>query len=488
MPSLRTGPSIIGVHLLAIPAVIVLVGFLGYSSQWLFHTAPDLLPGRPSRTETVIFNLLLACLWWTYYRACSVNPGRYVFSVPSASPEPHRPPTDTVPAADGNDDGDPRRAATATAPHRWCKKCQAPKPPRAHHCRHCARCIPKMDHHCPWTGNCVSLQTFPHFARFLLYTNLALWHLAAQLASRFRALWESRHLPAYLGPSPAALVHLTVLALVCSATIFALGIIAYTTARAALLNTTMIEAWEVERHEAAVERYGGGSSSGGSYWDGDGDDDDSLQQEAVLAMRAVEFPYDLGFFANLAQAMGTANPLLWVFPFAGGPRLSATPGRGAGWEWEENGFNDREGMWPPPDPEKLRRARSGWPGARRGSDGEMQPRQWGTPEEEKAAFLARQAEDLKRWQNQRAGLMAELEEVDDYDDDGLRPGGYYQRGVDGEPGWTNADGDRLRDYGVDEDAEDDHMQQIPPFEQDEDVPLGELLRRRRVVAHGPDAK
>ncbi len=44
---------------------------------------------------------------------------------------------------------------------------------------------------------------------------------------------------------------------------------AYTTARGALLNMTMIESWEVERHEAAVERRrrssagsGDGSGSG----------------------------------------------------------------------------------------------------------------------------------------------------------------------------------------------------------------------------------
>ena len=29
-----------------------------------------------------------------------------------------------------------------------CKKCQMPKPPRAHHCSICRRCVLKMDHHC----------------------------------------------------------------------------------------------------------------------------------------------------------------------------------------------------------------------------------------------------------------------------------------------------------------------------------------------------
>lgn len=30
---------------------------------------------------------------------------------------------------------------------RFCKKCQAYKPPRTHHCRRCGRCILRMDHH-----------------------------------------------------------------------------------------------------------------------------------------------------------------------------------------------------------------------------------------------------------------------------------------------------------------------------------------------------
>ena len=32
----------------------------------------------------IVFNILLACLWYTYYKACSADPGRYAF--PSVSP------------------------------------------------------------------------------------------------------------------------------------------------------------------------------------------------------------------------------------------------------------------------------------------------------------------------------------------------------------------------------------------------------------------
>jgi len=51
---------------------------------------------------------------------------------------------------------------------RWCRKCSAPKPERAHHCSECNRCILKMDHHCPWLGSkCVGHRTYPAFLHFL---------------------------------------------------------------------------------------------------------------------------------------------------------------------------------------------------------------------------------------------------------------------------------------------------------------------------------
>ncbi|KAK4147804.1 DHHC palmitoyltransferase-domain-containing protein [Dichotomopilus funicola] len=473
MTTPKTGPTTPGLHLLYIPAVCALIAFQGYFSQYLFNTDPDLAPGPLTRRENYTFNILLACLWFTYYRACTVDPGRYVSSptssLSSSTADPDLRPTSTS-----------HSRLDAREPTRWCKKCVAPKPLRAHHCRHCARCIPKMDHHCPWTGACVSMQTFPYFLRFLVYTNLSLWYLASLIWQRAAAIWADRHLPAYLGPSLGSLIGLAVLALANFGTSFALGILLYTTVKGWVFNSTMIEDWEMERHEALLGRMRDEDEGAGEFW---GDDGTAMRE--MLAR--IEYPYDLGFFANMAQAMGTRNPLQWFLPiFGGGPVIdNTTPGKGVGWEWEENGFNDLPGLWPPPDPEKTRQAkRGGWPGSTaqqqqqdQGVDA-YQPYQ--TQEEIKAAFARRQEEDLIRRQQaqlrqaqQRSGIITELEELDGEDNDDDDEG--YQ--VVGKPLWTNSDGDRLWDYGVDEDVEET----IPARADDEDVPLAELMRRRKVL-------
>ncbi|KAI2605536.1 zf-DHHC-domain-containing protein [Hypoxylon sp. NC1633] len=511
---LLVGSTVPFLQRLAVPAVCLLVAFLAYTPQWLFANAPDLAPGPLTTTETYTFNSLVLCLWYSYYKACTVDPGRYIF--PSSITKKKK--------ADKSDPDEASvRGGARGRTKGWCKKCAAPKPPRAHHCKVCRRCIPKMDHHCPWTSNCVSLQTFPHFLRFLLYTNFSLWTLLYLLLQRFHGLWEFRHLPAYLGPTPSQLALLTVLTLVAGMTSLALGLMLMVTVKSWLFNTTVIESWEIERHESALERRP--ASSDQSWWSANERAPGGDRDAAHLALEPVEFPYDIGIFANMAAAMGTRNPLLWLLPFADGPLIRNTDAdadgdgamTGPGWTYEENGLNDREGMWPPPNPDKIRheevwreRQQEADQAARYGSAGGSFAR------DEQEAFRRRQERDLQRWEASRSRIMGELEEIPpthsqshpgnygNYDfvnaayayersrDPDRKPGSRIGSGPRPRPrtsatvdedksGWVNADGEHLGDYGVDEDAESDASSHYQIHEhEDEDVPLAELIRRRKV--------
>ncbi|KAI0160483.1 zf-DHHC-domain-containing protein [Xylariaceae sp. FL1272] len=509
------GSSSRGFQRLAVPFASLLMATLGYGSQYLFATSPDLEPGPLTRKQTWTFNILLACLWWTYYRACTVDPGRYTFPSKSNDSKPKSTPKPKPIGADGpccySSSSEPSsdeethikaKPNTSLPPRRrrWCRKCAAPKPPRAHHCKTCGRCIPKMDHHCPWTGNCVSLQTFPHFLRFIIYTNISLWVLLSYLYTRGSHLWSSRHKPAYLGPSVFELVAFTGISLIAGLAALALFILLVTTVKGWALNTTLIESWEIERHEAVLER-------GGEEWWAAGDGG----QESRNLVEPVEFPYDIGIYANLCSAMGTSNPLLWLFPFYPHPRVAKpklraeelvmkleTGGRGlgTGWSYAENGMNDREGLWPPVDPEKVRNKQL-WKRRRREEDEfrkrePVMPDMDLSPEQEKEAFRRRQERDLQRWRG-REEILDELEETSAYpaypDEKGY--GGHEelsrarpaQRIVvdEGRSGWVNGDGEHLGDYGVDEDAEfdDDGFVFANGEKDDEDVPLAQLIRRRK---------
>lgn len=106
---------------LAAPAVVSLVAFLSYSSQYLFGSIE---PGPLESRESRVFNTLVACIWVCYARACTTNPGRV--------------PIDWQPdEAENADTVSPPRKAVPR--QRYCRKCEATKPPRSHHCRICKR-------------------------------------------------------------------------------------------------------------------------------------------------------------------------------------------------------------------------------------------------------------------------------------------------------------------------------------------------------------
>jgi palmitoyltransferase len=222
-------------------------------------------------------------------------------------------------------------------------------------------------------------------------------------------------------------------------------------------NVTTIESWEIERHGRLLRR----SRVFGGYLDG--------PNGAKVRIQKQEFPYDIGIWRNITQGMDSSLPLKWLWPFAATPRSN-------GLEFETNGFEDPTKSWPPPDPDRMPRTERHLDP----NEAFTYPNRPLSNYDEIEAFKMRQREDLLRRQNQseirhrkpfheRQGSSASpvLEynstEYGNDVDDGTSESG--------EESWQDSGGNRLKDYGVDE---------VIEFYDEDEIPLSELLRRRKV--------
>lgn len=327
-----------------------------------------------------------------------------------------------------------------------------------------------MDHHCPWTANCVSHFTFPHFVRFLLYAVAAMSYLEYFLYLRAAVLWNKRNLPSvswlngsadfglirpiskYLGPSAFQMAHLFLLGVLNSLTLFLVSITLFRMLWALGGNVTTIESWEIERHQQLLRR----ARVLGGYLDAPGG-------KRVRIVKQ-EFPYDIGIWRNIKQGMGTGNFLLWLWPFAKTPTTS-------GIEFEVNGFEDEDTLWPPPDPDRMLQ----YSRVTEAKEAFTYSHQRLTPEEEIQAFRKRQEDDLQ-FRKQGADFIRRKPFRDRFDLNESEAYPVARADVDqsgsesGEEGWKDDDGNRLKDFGVDEEVE---------F-YDEDMPLAELMRLKQL--------
>lgn len=116
----------------------------------------------PGIWTSILGIALYILLNWSYTTAVFTSPGTTTSSLTSgyASLPTHAPPPSTS------------FTVKSSGGARYCKKCAAPKPDRAHHCSTCGTCVLKMDHHCPWLATCVGLRNYKAFLLFLIYTTL----------------------------------------------------------------------------------------------------------------------------------------------------------------------------------------------------------------------------------------------------------------------------------------------------------------------------
>ncbi|KAL2159636.1 hypothetical protein VTH06DRAFT_2205 [Thermothelomyces fergusii] len=128
--------------------------------------------GTPAATGGVVLYLLLN---WCYTTAVFTPPGSTTNDQGYSTLPTHAAPRVTSFTVKSNGE------------LRFCKKCQARKPDRAHHCSTCRRCVLKMDHHCPWLATCVGLRNHKAFLLFLIYTTLFCFYCFAAAGSW---VWE----------------------------------------------------------------------------------------------------------------------------------------------------------------------------------------------------------------------------------------------------------------------------------------------------------
>lgn len=133
---------------------------------------------------------------------------------------------------------------------------------------------------------------------------------------------------------------------------------------------------------------------------------------------------------------------------------------------------DASVVWPPPDPDRMpRRVRPLDP-----LDAFTHGDYSTSKAEQIDSFRRRQERDIARFQgsntqvHRRRPFHERYSHAQDPDAMEYRAESDGSLSSEGEEGWRNSEGDRLQDFGVDEDAD---------FYDEDNIPLAELLRRRQ---------
>ncbi|KAH8110616.1 zf-DHHC-domain-containing protein [Phellopilus nigrolimitatus] len=278
---------------------VSLIAFIAYSSQifiiWPWYgrvLTVDLL------TLLLPFNFLVGLLFWNYFLTVSTDPGR----VPKSwMPDTHS--------------GEGYEVKRLTGNPRYCRMCDAYKPPRAHHCRQCRRCVLRMDHHCPWVNNCVGHFNYGHFIRFLFFVDIACSYHAIMVTRR---AFDAMNTDYWDGPSTVEFVFIILNYVTCIPVLLGVGGFSLYHFYCLSKNTTTIEGWEKDKVATLVKKG---------------------------KIHEVKFPYNIGRRENIETVLGR-NPLLWCCP-------SVPPGDGLRFQVVE-ADDEQAQAWPPEDPTSFR--------------------------------------------------------------------------------------------------------------------------------------
>ncbi|XBW34723.1 hypothetical protein QEN19_000290 [Hanseniaspora menglaensis] len=279
---------------IAIPCAII--SFLGYGSQILIFKKFPL-----TRKQHNIFQIELVFIWLSYFIAIKMESGVLKFKIKQNENENYK------------------------IWKTYCVKCKIYKPERAHHCKTCNKCIVAFDHHCPWTMNCVGLNNFASFMRFLisvmiatstlLYFLITKWYLLYLLKDNIKdSIKYVDVLVLFVFTAIDFLVLFTISALFlrCFKNQFVRGM-------------TQIETWEMDRIESLAlnnKLVPILLNNVSKVFDISFDKDNEWKNVAIdfinrskklFSYSYINFPYDLGFFSNCQTFMGPFYT--WILPW-----------------------------------------------------------------------------------------------------------------------------------------------------------------------------
>ncbi|KAG0259200.1 Palmitoyltransferase [Mortierella polycephala] len=348
-----------------VAGVTLLIAYIAITSQ-IFVFIPWLWSISIERTLQVLvpFNIGVALIYWHYYLACTTEPGSPPpgWGDPEAVEDPveekkenedlvgagvaHIPtghttateqksselrersvshqdltPTSTAPSSSSatavdssshnNNQLDKSKKKPTPLP-RFCRTCEAFKPPRSHHCRICKKCVLKMDHHCPWINNCVGHFNYGHFLRFVTWVTittgscmvLLIWRIVDAIQNETYYMFRDD------GPTKTQIIFMAVNIMVDGCVLLAVGMLCVYHLWSLMTNTSTIEAWEQEKVEGMIKKG---------------------------KIRKTKFPYDIGCMRNYRQVLG---PSIWLW-------LWPQHMLGSGTEYEVNDDKDAAKIWPP---------------------------------------------------------------------------------------------------------------------------------------------